>query len=194
MSNYISFNSEIKIFLLISLYIIPNISSNIYPIYKLILEPNLNYINSADDYISYNFFYSLNTKGVGIIFNNNSEINSIPYHLFKQLVDIIDIYIDGYSFIKTNEKGYQELLLYGYLIEPISLHFITENIGITIPNDIFFQRNFSYMSNFTFLSKENQENIVIGKYLMELMKIEFNNKNEFIINNKDFIYKMDEEL
>ena len=194
MSNYISFNSEIKIFLLISLYIILNISSNIYPIYKLILEPNLNYINSADDYISYNFFYSLNTKGVGIIFNNNSEINSIPYHLFKQLVDIIDIYIDGYSFIKTNEKGYQELLLYGYLIEPISLHFITENIGITIPNDIFFQRNFSYMSNFTFLSKENQENIVIGKYLMELMKIEFNNKNEFIINNKDFIYKMDEEL
>jgi len=194
MSNYISFNSEIKLFLLISLYIIPNISSNIYPIYKLILEPNLNYIYSADDYISYNFFYSLNTKGVGIIFNNNSEINSIPYHLFKQLVDIIDIYIDGYSFIKINEKGYQELLLYGYLIEPISLHFITENIGITIPNDIFFQRNFSYMSNFTFLSKENQENIVIGKYLMELMKIEFNNKNEFIINNKDFIYKMDEEL
>ena len=194
MSNYISFNSEIKLFLLISLYIIPNISSNIYPIYKLILEPNLNYINSADDYISYNFFYSLNTKGVGIIFNNNSEINSIPYHLFKQLVDIIDIYIDGYSFIKTNEKGYQELLLYGYLIEPISLHFITENIGITIPNDIFFQRNVSYMSNFTFLSKENQENIVIGKYLMDLMKIEFNNQNEFIINNKDFIYKMDEEL
>ena len=194
MSNYISFNSEIKLFLLISLYIIPNISSNIYPIYKLILEPNLNYINSADDYISYNFFYSLNTKGVGIIFNNNSEINSIPYHLFKQLVDIIDIYIDGYSFIKTNEKGYQELLLYGYLIEPISLHFITENIGITIPNDIFFQRNISYMSNFTFLSKENQENIVIGKYLMDLMKIEFNNQNEFIINNKDFIYKMDEEL
>ncbi len=194
MSNYISFNSEIKLFLLISLYIIPNISSNIYPIYKLILEPNLNYIYSADDYISYNFFYSLNTKGVGIIFNNNSEINSIPYHLFKQLVDIIDIYIDGYSFIKTNEKGYQELLLYGYLIEPISLHFITENIGITIPNDIFFQRNVSYMSNFTFLSKENQENIVIGKYLMDLMKIEFNNQNEFIINNKDFIYKMDEEL
>ena len=194
MSNYISFNSEIKLFLLISLYIIPNISSNIYPIYKLILEPNLNYINSGDDYISYYFFYSLNTKGVGIIFNNNSEINSIPYHLFKQLVDIIDIYIDGYSFIKTNEKGYQELLLYGYLIEPISLHFITENIGITIPNDIFFQRNISYMSNFTFLSKENQENIVIGKYLMDLMKIEFNNQNEFIINNKDFIYKMDEEL
>ena len=34
--------------------------------------------------------------------------------------------------------------------------------------------------------KENQDKIILGKDLIDLMKIEFINENDFIIHNKDF--------
>ena len=70
----------------------------------------------------------------------------------------------------------------------ISFHFITDNIGITIPNDILFPKISDSIGRFTFcfLSKENQDNIIIGKTLIDLMKIQFLENNQFIINNKNF--------
>ena len=195
MTKYIQFTLEMKFFLiLISLYIFPNVSSNIYPIYKLIITSNLNYVNVTN--LAYYINYSLNTKGVGIKFDYNSEINIIPYHLFNQIRKIIEIFIDGYLFIKDKDNNYKELLLIGYMDDIISFHFITENIGITIPNNVLFPLNISEIgrSTFTFLTKENQENIIIGKNLMDLMKIEFNNENDFIIRNDEFISKVNDEL
>ena len=195
MTKYIQFTLEMKFFLiLISLYIFPNVSSNIYPIYKLIITSNLNYVNVTN--LAYYINYSLNTKGVGIKFDYNSEINIIPYHLFNQIRKIIEIFIDGYLFIKDKDNNYKELLLIGYMDDIISFHFITENIGITIPNNVLFPLNISDIgrSTFTFLTKENQENIIIGKNLMDLMKIEFNNENDFIIRNDEFISKVNDEL
>ena len=194
MKIYIQFTLEMELFLIISLYIFPIVSSNIYPIYKLIITSNLNHVNVTNlrDYIN----YSLNTKGVGIKFDYNSEINIIPYHLFNQLRKIIVVYTDGYLFVKDKENNYQELLLIGYIDNIISIHFITENIGITIPNNVLFPFNISDIgkSTFTFLTKENQENIIIGRNLMDLMKIEFNDLNDFIIKNDEFISKVNDEL
>ena len=194
MKKYIQFTLEMELFLIISLYIFPIVSSNIYPIYKLIITSNLNHVNVTNlrDYIN----YSLNTKGVGIKFDYNSEINIIPYHLFNQLRKIIVVYTDGYLFVKDKENNYQELLLIGYIDNIISIHFITENIGITIPNNVLFPFNISDIgkSTFTFLTKENQENIIIGRNLMDLMKIEFNDINDFIIKNDEFISKVNDEL
>ena len=193
MTKYAQFTFEMKLFLIMSLYIFPIISSNIYPIYKLIITSNLNHINvtTLQNYIN----YSLNTKGVGIKFDSNSDINIIPYHLFNQLKKIIEIYIDGYLFMRDKGNHYKELYLIGYMDNIISFHFITENVGITIPNNILFPFNISDIgkSSFAFLSQENQENIIIGKNLMDLMKIEFNNKNDFIIKNDEFISKVNDE-
>ena len=194
MKKYIQFTLEMELFLIISLYIFPIVSSNIYPIYKLIITSNLNHVNVTNlrNYIN----YSLNTKGIGIKFDYNSEINIIPYHLFNQLRKIILIYTDGNLFVKDKGNNYQELLLIGYIDNIISFHFITENIGITIPNNVLFPFNISDIgkSTFTFLTKENQENIIIGKNLMDLMKIEFNDKNAFIIKNDEFISKVNDEI
>ena len=194
MKKYIQFTLEMELFLIISLYIFPIVSSNIYPIYKLIITSNLNHVNVTNlrNYIN----YSLNTKGIGIKFDYNSEINIIPYHLFNQLRKIILIYTDGNLFVKDKGNNFQELLLIGYIDNIISFHFITENIGITIPNNVLFPFNISDIgkSTFTFLTKENQENIIIGKTLMDLMKIEFKDKNAFIIKNDEFISKVNDEI
>ena len=167
-------------------------SSRIYPIHHLIITSNINHtILINEDY----FYYSLNTKGVGIIFDYNSEINLIPFYLFKQIKKILDIWnLDNYSFIKDKDNNYQELIFYGYLNNIISFHFITDSIGLTFPNDILFPKVLNTIGSYTFsfLSKENQENIIIGKNMTDSMKIEFLENNEFIINNKDFISSIEE--
>ena len=182
----------LNIFLIIILLFFSNESSRIYPIHHLIITSNINHtILINEDY----FYYSLNTKGVGIIFDYNSEINLIPFYLFKQIKKILDIWnLDNYSFIKDKDNNYQELIFYGYLNNIISFHFITDSIGLTFPNDILFPKVLNTIGSYTFsfLSKENQENIIIGKNMTDSMKIEFLENNEFIINNKDFISSIEE--
>ena len=140
-------------------------------------------------------YLSLNTKGVGIIFDYNSEINLIPYHLINQIKKYVEIFLlDGYTFLIEKGKDYQELVFFGYIFKTISFNFITENIGITFPNNILFPKapNSIGQFSFAFLSKEDQDNIIIGKNLINLMELEFNEKNEFIINNKSFISSVQE--
>ncbi len=185
MINIFLFNKEFKLLIIILLFYSFK-SSNIYPIRNLIITSNINHIDIKNYYY---FFYSLNTKGVGIIFDYDSEINLIPYQFFPQIKKIIDVWlIDSYSFIGDKENNYKELYFFGYMNDIISFHFITDNIGITIPNDILFPKISDSIGRFTFcfLSKENQDNIIIGKTLIDLMKIQFLENNQFIINNKNF--------
>ena len=163
------------------------ISNKIYPLYNLIITSNLNHEYVEEFFYEY-FHFSLVTKGVGIIFDYNSEINLIPNHLFRQIKRIMNMsIIDIYSIIAKKYEIYEELLIFGEINNIISYHFITEKIGITIPIDYLFNRtNFEEFA-FIFLTQENQENIVIGKNLIDLMKIEFNDNGDFIINNKEFI-------
>ena len=163
MSNYIFLFFEIKILLIISLYFSLIKSKNIYSLHNLIITSDINSKNMS----SLNYLYfSINTKGVGIIFDYNSEINLIPYHLIKQIKKYVEIYLlDGYSFLTEKENEYQELVFFGYMFRIISFNFITENIGITFPNDVLFPKDPNTIGqfSFTFLSKEEQDNIIIGK-------------------------------
>ena len=43
-----------------------------------------------------------------------------------------------------------------------------------------------------FLSKENHEFIEFGKDLIDIMNIEFKDEKNFIINNKEFINKLED--
>ena len=188
----LSFKLEL---LLILLNVYTTLSTNIYPIYNFIITSNLNHINITNDNIYDYLFFSLNTKGIGIIFDYNSEINLIPYNIIKQIKDLLRICVlDSYSFLVNKENNYEELIFYGYIADIITFHFITEKIGITIPNDIIFNKTTEYSgkSSFIFLTKQNQENIIFGKYLIDLMKIEFNSNKEFVINNKEFISQVND--
>ena len=127
---------------------------------------------------------------MGVIFDNNSNINLIPNHLFIQIKKILDLYSpDSNAFIVKKENDYQELVIYYYLNENFTFNLIFEKIGITFPNDVLFYRPIGEFNKnfFIFLTKENQENIIFGKKLIELMKFEINGEDEFLINNYNFI-------
>ena len=188
--NFIEFEYKLLIIILLLFRFIE--SSIIYPVHNLIITTNLNHINFINE--NY-FFYSLNTKGIGIIFDYNSEINLIPYHLLKKIKKLVEIYLqDCYSFIRDKENNYQELYFFGYMNNDLSFHFITDQLGITFPNDILFPKFLDSIGKFSFcfLSKESQDNIIIGKNLMDLMEIKFLEKNEFIINNRSFTTLIEE--
>ena len=190
-------NILLKIILiyLIYIYISPITSSTVYPIHKFIITNNLNHSNISNINLKEYFHISLDVKGVGVIFDNNSNMNLIPYHLFKQIKKILDLYSpDSNSYILNKENDYQEIVIFYFLNNIFSFNLILEKIGITFPNDVLFYRPKDEINKnyFIFLTKENQENIIFGKNLIDLMKIEFYNDEEFIINNNDFITHLEE--
>ena len=164
------------------------ISTNIYPIYKLIITPNLNDINIEEDFTDY-YHYNINTRGMGIIFDYNSEINIMPYNLLLHIkLAMTWLLEDSYTFLIPSEsvQNYKELVLYGdFQSLDVGYHLITEKMGITIPYNLLFNKTSVDKFQCIFLSDEDNK-IVFGKYLMDLMKIEFVN-DTFIIHNKDFI-------
>ncbi len=192
--NFLLILKKILIYL-IFLFISPISSFRIYATHKFIITNNLNHSNISDIDLREYFHFSLDVKGVGIIFDNNLNINLIPYHLFTQIKKIIDLYSpDSNSFILNKENGYQEMVIFYYLNNNISFNLILEKIGITFPNDVLFYRPKDEINKnyFIFLTKENQENFIFGKNLIDLMKIEFDNEEEFVINNSNFITHLEE--
>ena len=190
-------NILLKIILiyLIYIYISPITSSKVYPIHNFIITNNLNHSNISNINLKEYFHISLDVKGVGVIFDNNSNMNLIPYHLFKQIKKTLDLYSpDSNSYILNKENDYQEIVIFYFLNNIFSFNLILEKIGITFPNDVLFYRPKDEINKnyFIFLTKENQENIIFGKNLIDLMKIEFYNDEEFIINNNDFITHLEE--
>ena len=74
-----------------------------------------------------------------------------------------------------------------------TIHFIFEDYGITIPLQYFLiEKDETQKYGLRFLTVENQEYIIFGKDLIELMDIEFIDKNHINIKNDEFISKMDE--
>ena len=74
-----------------------------------------------------------------------------------------------------------------------TIHFIFEDYGITIPLHYFLiEKDETQKYGLRFLTVENQEYIIFGKDLIELMDIEFIDKNHINIKNDEFISKMDE--
>ena len=79
------------IFLLYKVY-------SIIPIYKILLSDNVNNITELN--------YKIDTKGIGLTFDSNSEYNLLPYDLFYVIKSIYSsIYFDcfPYDYILENE-------------------------------------------------------------------------------------------
>jgi hypothetical protein len=167
--------------------------SSIIPIYKIILTEDINHLEIND---SYNF--CLKIKGNGIIFDNNSDINVMPMHIFNEMfIFYHDHYIDDtISTIEKLSDGYNEFEVVSSLSRFETIHFILKDIGITIPlNELFTPKNLTkHLYSFRFLGKEDQENIIIGKDLIKLMDIDFkDNENNFVIKNKTYISNVKDE-
>ena len=155
----------------------------------------MNHSNISNINLKEYFYFSLDVKGVGIIFDKNSNVSLIPYYLFKQIKKILDVYSpDSNSYILDKENDYKEIIIFYFLNNNFSFNLILEKIGITFPNDVLFYRPKDEINKnyFIFLTKENQENIIFGKNLIDLMKIEFDNDEDFIINNNDFVTHLEE--
>jgi len=183
----------------ISLFIHSSLTLNIYEIYNYIITNNINHTNvtSEEDIISKRYYYyTLNTKGVGLVLDYNSEKNFIPYFLLRQIKRILGFKIsECYSYFNKTEEGYEELIIYSFKNKTISFHMITQNFGITIPNEILFPNVESKngINRFLFYSEKDKENIIFGKNLIDLMNIQIKSNGEFIINNSDFLTKIKED-
>ena len=166
---------------------------SIFPLYKIILIDNINKFKSETNL---NRFY-LESKGIGILFNNNSEVSSIPMNLFQEIVTFYRI-ADDYLIDKIEDikNGYKQYLIIESTRPKETLHFILKDYGITFPlKHLFYsledEEDFVYY--FRFVSKEDQENIIIGKDLIQLMNVTFTGNDNFIINNSEFISKLDND-
>ena len=164
--------------------------SSIIPLYKIIAAEDINKIKTNQKY-----GYLYNTKGIGIIFNSNYNISIIPKQLFY---NIYRYYHDVYFYpdkIENIVGGYEQYILFETIKPHETIHFILKDYGIIIPlKDLFFTKedDEDLIYYFRFLTKEDQENIIIGKDLINLMDVTFENNN-IIINNKDYISKIVDE-
>ena len=154
----------------------------IYPVHKIILANKIKDINEYNRRIN-------DIKGTGLIFDDNSEYNLLPYNyllLIKQYYE--SDYLGCSPYIHNLDNGFSTLRCYfqgdDLRLDPINI--ITKDFGIKIPLKHFFNDQ----KNFLFSSSEGQENIIIGKQLMTLMgvKIIKEKNNDIVeITNSDFI-------
>ena len=167
-----------------------NISS-IYPIYKILLSENVDYLDSSEARF---FNQYLNPKGIGLIFDFNTNISIIPINLFSRIFYFYHLtYYEFLSFRLKDNGDYQEIILYDKYKSLELIHFILENMGIVIPLDLMFTLNSNNEYIFRFIGKKDAEYIVFGKDLIDLMNIEFKSNNYFEIHNKNFIVKFGDE-
>lgn len=149
------------------------------PVYKVIIAEDLR--NPSNRY---------DTKGLNLIIDPNSEFSILPYYVFNNIyVEFSRSFSECYLYTVDLPNGYKTSKCISY--EKISfktIYFITENFGIKIPSKYMFLGE----KNFIFQTKENQENIIFGKDLIELMQINYENENDFVIHNKDFLILVDE--
>ena len=158
--------------------------SSIFPIKKILLSQEL---SKLDLYT--NIKVNLGTKGYGLIFNNNSNISLIPYYLFDQLVAHYKSFEDVIVAPINTEKENMELVIYAYIKDYEFLHFILENMDISIPLKYYLteKKEESQKYGMRFFSRKDQEYIVFGKDLIDLMEVEFKGENNFTIHNSEFI-------
>ena len=193
-SHFLSYAIGIILFIIINIvsFSLSQISS-IIPLYKIILTEDINHLE-----INNNYNFRLKIKGNGIIFDNNSDVNVMPMHIFNEMyIFYHEHYIDDtISKIKNLSDGYNEFEVVSSLSRFETIHFILKDFGITIPlNELFAPKNLTnHLYSFRFLGKEDQENIIIGKDLIKLMDIDFKeNENNFVIKNKNYISNVKDE-
>ena len=189
----IIFIIELLILLIINLFSFSfSKTSSIIPLYKIILTENISHLEIND---IYNF--RIQIKGNGIIINNSSDINIMPMHIFTQIFKFYQgCYDDILAKIIKVENDYSEFTMVANLSNKETIHFILEEKGITIPIQQLFvlKDEEAHLYSFRFLAKEEEENIIFGKDLIELMNIDFKDNNQnFVINNDDYISKIEDE-
>ena len=167
-------------------------TSSIIPLYKIVLTENISHLE-----INALFNFRLNIKGNGIIFDDNSDVNIIPMNIMQDIYNFYRLsYDDILAKIEKLENNYTEFTIVHSLENLETIHFVLKDIGITLPLKQLFvlkDENINLFS-FRFLSKENEDNIIFGKDLIELMKINFyDDKPNFEINNNEFISKIEDE-
>ena len=176
---------NIIIIILISNFIsILNQISSIFPVKKILLSQELTKLDSIT-----NIKRDLGSKGYGIIFNYNSNISLIPYYLFNQIVEYYKSFEDIVMEPINTQNEFLEIVIYAYIKDYEYLHFILENMDISIPLKYYLteKKKNSQKYGMRFLSRQDQEYIVFGKDLIDLMEIEFKGQNNFIIHNSEFI-------
>ena len=138
--------------------------------------------------------YSFKTKGLILTFDPYSNISSIPLQIHNEIKI-------GFCSIYPGTEPYEKDLKNGYLafISPVydeycfpAVNFILSDRSITIPSKYLFKKKEVF--EFVFLINENQDKIIIGKDLIDLMNVEFINDNEFFIHNREFVIKIKDDL
>ena len=174
-------------FLLFILLNIFNFSfSNIFPVKKIIFTNNIYKLN-----IPQTIQWNLESQGYAISFNDKSNISLIPYNLMLDLYNYFYADEEIGSTIRKHKNGTEELIINAniYSDDYETIHFILENIGIIIPVKYFYIEKGFQEYGIRFYSKENQEYIEFGKDLIDIMKIEFKDDNDFVIHNEEFLIK-----
>ena len=193
--NFCNFLNIMIFLIIIKISLSSNQISSIIPVKKILITDNVKILS-----ISKISKYNLNSVGFGIKFDNTSNVSYVPYNLFRDIAYTFKFIEDSNPTIKKM-NGTQELTIktnyfYGFEI----IHFILENIGITIPLKYYYIKKETRKDNddeeqeygMVFLTKEDQEYIIFGNNLIEPMNIEFRDENNFIIHNDEFISKLDE--
>ena len=187
-----------SLFFNITLFIVIKLSSSsievtsIFPVYKIMLAKDLNHLDK-NPYLN----WELDSKGIGIIFNKTSNESYIPMSLFEKIKLFYQIYEDMFQQTKIYKNKARELIVYANLERGYEdIHLALEFIGITIPlKYLFVDKGEKFgekrIYRLRFLTRENQEHIIFGKDLIEIMDIEFKDESNFIICNKEFVSKFD---
>ena len=153
-----------------------------YKVYNIIINDNI----ARMDRTSHKF----SPKGILLTFDPNSNISSIPPQIEYEIKNgFCSVYEGSEAYEKDLENGYQALITHVYIDYCFpAVNFVLDEQAITIPSKYLFKKKGYY--EFVFLIKEDQDKIIIGKDLMDLMKIEFVNDKDFFIHNKEFVIKI----
>ena len=171
----------IKSFLifLITLFIHGIISYPLCQVHRIIMSDDLNDMEKS----SYQFFH----KGMILSFDPSLNYSLIPLQIENEIKNGFYTIVEfSEPYEKDIGNGFQVLIT--HIFNPIcfpAVNFILDDRAIKIPTKFLFRKKDVY--EFVFLMKENQDKIVFGKDLIDLMNIEFTN-NGFVVHNKTFEY------
>ena len=137
---------------------------------------------------SYQFFH----KGMILSFDPSLNYSLIPLQIENEIKNGFYTIVEfSEPYEKDIGNGFQVLIT--HIFNPIcfpAVNFILDDRAIKIPTEFLFRKKDVY--EFVFLMKENQDKIVFGKDLIDLMNIEFIN-NGFVIHNKTFEYTINDD-